>query len=177
MRYSYSILVIITILCFMNYYSPYPFMFHAFAIFEKLLFLLKMTWINLSQLLAIAGAPYDTLEEVIGKRDSGGFGSLKDFGVEYREVPVSCICMLDIRSIWLNFSEFENNKHYLDISQLAEDGGLDWDALKTSIRPHTKCALIQRSCGYSWRRSLSVTEIGRAIDIIKVNLLKPRPWW
>jgi len=38
--------------------------------------------------LAVAGAPYDTLEEVIGKRDSNGLGSLKDFGVEYREVPV-----------------------------------------------------------------------------------------
>ncbi|KAF3651060.1 putative receptor-like protein kinase THESEUS 1-like, partial [Capsicum annuum] len=91
------------------------------------------------ELLAVAGAPYDTLEEVIGKRDSGGLGSLKDFGVEYREVP------------------------------LAEDGGLDWDALKTSLRPHTKCALIQRSCGYSWRRSLSVTEIGEAINIIKMQ--------
>lgn len=41
------------------------------------------------QLLAVAGAPYDTLEEVIGKRESHGLGSLKDFGVEYREVPVS----------------------------------------------------------------------------------------
>ncbi|XP_075091717.1 uncharacterized protein LOC107775178 isoform X4 [Nicotiana tabacum] len=91
------------------------------------------------ELLAVAGAPYDTLEEVIGKRDSGGLGSLKDFGVEYREVP------------------------------LAEDGGLDWDALKTSLRPHTRCALIQRSCGYSWRRSLSVTEIGQAITIIKMQ--------
>jgi len=38
--------------------------------------------------LAVAGAPYDTLEEVIGKRDSYGLGSLKDFGVNYREVPV-----------------------------------------------------------------------------------------
>lgn len=117
----------------------------------------------------MAGAPYDTLEEVIGKRDSGGLGSLKDFGVEYREVPVSFICILDI-----SFSECENSQIYLDISQLAEDGGLDWDALKTSLRPHTKCALIQRSCGYSWRRSLSVTEIGEAINIIKVNLSIPR---
>lgn len=40
------------------------------------------------QLLAVAGAPYDTLEEVIGIRDLNGLGSLKDFGVEYREVPV-----------------------------------------------------------------------------------------
>nr|GMD54880.1 uncharacterized protein LOC109178162 isoform X1 [Ipomoea batatas] len=91
------------------------------------------------ELLAVAGAPYDTLEEVIGKRESHGLGSLKDFGVEYREVP------------------------------LAEDGGLNWDALKIALKPHTKCALIQRSCGYSWRRSLSVNEIGKAIKIIKMQ--------
>ncbi|KAK8464233.1 hypothetical protein PHAVU_011G154500 [Phaseolus vulgaris] len=89
------------------------------------------------ELLAVAGAPYDTLEEVIGKRDSGGLGSLQDFGVKYREVP------------------------------LAEDGGLDWNLLMSAVKPKTKCALIQRSCGYSWRRSLSVNDIGRAIKIIK----------
>lgn len=43
----------------------------------------------LCQLLAVAGAPYDTLEEVIGIRDSNCLGSLKDFGIEYQEVPVS----------------------------------------------------------------------------------------
>lgn len=42
------------------------------------------------QLLAVAGAPYDTLEEVIGIRDSNGLGSLKDFRIDYREVPVCC---------------------------------------------------------------------------------------
>ncbi|KAG8386275.1 hypothetical protein BUALT_Bualt03G0132100 [Buddleja alternifolia] len=93
----------------------------------------------LYQLLAVAGAPYDTLEEVIGIRDSNGLGSLKDFGIYYREVP------------------------------LAKDGGLDWAALKTALNPQTKCALIQRSCGYSWRRSLSVDEIGKAIKIIKLQ--------
>lgn len=56
--------------------------------------------------------------------------------------------------------------------QLAEYGGLDWDALKNALRPQTKCALIQRSCGYSWRRSLSVNEIGKAIKIIKVDSAK-----
>lgn len=89
------------------------------------------------ELLAVAGAPYDTLEEVIGKRDSHGLGSLKDFGVKYREVP------------------------------LAVDGGLDWNSLSRAVESHTKCALIQRSCGYSWRRSLSVKDIGRAIRMIK----------
>ncbi|KAL6314544.1 hypothetical protein AAG906_026883 [Vitis piasezkii] len=60
------------------------------------------------ELLAVAGGPHDTLEEVIGIRDSHGLGSLKDFG-------------------------------------LAEDGGLDWDALMGALKPQTKCALIQRS--------------------------------
>ncbi|KAK4839078.1 hypothetical protein QYF36_018889 [Acer negundo] len=53
--------------------------------------------------------------------------------------------------------------------ELAENGGLDWEALKSALRPHTKCALIQRSCGYSWRQSLSVDEIGTAIKIIKMQ--------
>ncbi|KAE9456458.1 hypothetical protein C3L33_11669, partial [Rhododendron williamsianum] len=92
-----------------------------------------------SQLLAVAGAPYDTLEEVIGIRDSYGLGSLQDFGVKYREVP------------------------------LAEDGGLDWNVLEGAVTAQTRCALIQRSCGYSWRRSLSVDEIARAIKMIKMQ--------
>uniref|UniRef100_A0ACD5V3V9 Uncharacterized protein n=1 Tax=Avena sativa TaxID=4498 RepID=A0ACD5V3V9_AVESA len=91
------------------------------------------------ELLAVAGPPYDTLEEVIGIRGSANVGSLKDFGVTYREVPP------------------------------AEDGGLDWDALACAIRPETGCALIQRSCGYSWRKSLSVADIRRAIDLIKMQ--------
>ncbi|RWR84455.1 ynbB [Cinnamomum micranthum f. kanehirae] len=91
------------------------------------------------ELLAVAGAPYDTLEEVIGIRDSAGLGSLKDYGVTYREVP------------------------------LAEDSGLNWDELAVALSPRTKCALIQRSCGYSWRRSLSVKEIGKAIKMIKMQ--------
>lgn len=38
-------------------------------------------------LLCVTGAPYDTLEEVIGIRGEGN-GSLKDFGVEYRQVDL-----------------------------------------------------------------------------------------
>ncbi|KAF3340176.1 Methionine gamma-lyase [Carex littledalei] len=93
------------------------------------------------ELLAVAGAPYDTLEEVIGIRgpsDSNiNIGSLKDFGVRYREVP------------------------------LAADGGLNWDALGCSVRPETRCVFIQRSCGYSWRKSLGFADIQRVISLTK----------
>ncbi|XP_044968356.1 uncharacterized protein YnbB-like isoform X2 [Hordeum vulgare subsp. vulgare] len=91
------------------------------------------------ELLAVAGPPYDTLEEVIGIRGSANVGSLRDFGVTYREVP------------------------------LGADGGLDWDALAHAVRPETGCALIQRSCGYSWRKSLGVDDIRKAIDLIKMQ--------
>lgn len=39
------------------------------------------------ELVSLAGAPYDTLEEVIGLRGHGQ-GSLKDFGIHYREIPL-----------------------------------------------------------------------------------------
>lgn len=39
------------------------------------------------ELLAVTGKPYDTLEEVIGIRGSGG-GSLKEFGITYNQVEL-----------------------------------------------------------------------------------------
>lgn len=38
------------------------------------------------RLLMCTGAPYDTLEEIVGKRGKPGNGSLRDYGVEYEEV-------------------------------------------------------------------------------------------
>lgn len=38
-------------------------------------------------LLSLTGAPYDTMEEVIGIRGEGS-GSLKDFGVHYRQLDL-----------------------------------------------------------------------------------------
>jgi cystathionine beta-lyase family protein involved in aluminum resistance len=88
------------------------------------------------ELLAVAGAPYDTLEEVIGTRGSGQ-GSLKEFGIDYRELA------------------------------LQSDGGIDWDGLSHSIGNHTRLVLIQRSCGYAWRSSLSISDIERIVAIVK----------
>jgi cystathionine beta-lyase family protein involved in aluminum resistance len=88
------------------------------------------------ELVAVAGAPYDTLEEVIGTRGSGQ-GSLKEFGIDYRELA------------------------------LTSDGGIDWDILSHSIQKHTRLVLIQRSCGYAWRSSLSIAEIERIVAVVK----------
>ncbi|NMF83648.1 aminotransferase class I/II-fold pyridoxal phosphate-dependent enzyme [Nodosilinea sp. P-1105] len=88
------------------------------------------------ELLAVAGTPYDTLDEVIGLRASGQ-GSLAEFGVSYREVP------------------------------LTDQAAIDWSALETAIKPETRLVHIQRSCGYSWRSTLTIAEIEEIIRIVK----------
>jgi cystathionine beta-lyase family protein involved in aluminum resistance len=46
------------------------------------------------EMLAVAGAPYDTLEEVIGLRGQGQ-GSLVDFGVQYRQLELTPLGTVD----------------------------------------------------------------------------------
>ncbi|MBD0334151.1 MAG: aminotransferase class I/II-fold pyridoxal phosphate-dependent enzyme [Cyanobacteria bacterium Co-bin13] len=88
------------------------------------------------ELLAVAGAPYDTMEEVIGLRETGQ-GSLKEFGIRYRQL------------------------------ELTPTGTVDWAALTTAIHPDTRMVLIQRSCGYSWRPSLTIAEIEKIVALVK----------
>lgn len=88
------------------------------------------------EMLAVAGSPYDTLEEVIGLRGQGQ-GSLLEFGISYRELP------------------------------LTRQGSVDWQALSSTISAKTRLVFIQRSCGYSWRSSLSISEIEKIVAIVK----------
>ncbi len=91
-----------------------------------------------NEMLSVVGAPYDTLEEVIGLRGQNQ-GSLKEFGIHYRELP------------------------------LADGGTVDWKSLSQAIAPQTRLVLIQRSCGYSWRSSLSIAEIEKIVQIVKAQ--------
>lgn len=88
------------------------------------------------EMLAVVGAPYDTLEEVIGLRGQNQ-GSLIEFGIRYRQLP------------------------------LTQEGTVDWQALSQAVGDSTRLVLIQRSCGYSWRSSLSVAEIEKIVTLVK----------
>ena len=91
-------------------------------------------------LVAAAGAPYDTLEEVIGLPGRGvpGAGSLAEWGVTYRQVELG-----------------------------AATGAIDHVALASAITPTTRVVLVQRSCGYAPRRTLTVAEIGAAVETVQ----------
>lgn len=87
------------------------------------------------ELLSPVGKPYDTLEEVIGIRPSKG--SLKEYGISYRQVD------------------------------LLPDGSFDYDKIKENINEKTRLVTIQRSKGYQTRPTLSVKRIGELIAFIK----------
>ena len=88
------------------------------------------------EMLAAAGRPYDTLEEVIGIAGAPGNGSLRDFGIGYREVG------------------------------MLPSGDIDISGVLSQLTPAVKLVLIQRSRGYDWRPSLSVAQIDAAIEAI-----------
>lgn len=87
------------------------------------------------ELLSPVGKPYDTLEEVIGIRDSAG--SLKEYGVTYRQVD------------------------------LLPDGSFDYEGIAGALGERTRLVTIQRSKGYDTRPTLSVDQIGQLISFIK----------
>lgn len=80
-------------------------------------------------LVSAVGAPYDTLLGVIGVSDKGP-GSLREYGIGYRQVDVTA------------------------------DGQPDVEGIRAAVaEPGVKAVLIQRSRGYATRASLSVEEI------------------
>jgi cystathionine beta-lyase family protein involved in aluminum resistance len=88
-------------------------------------------------LLACTGKPYDTLEEVIGIRGDG-MGSLKDFGVQYKQV------------------------------ELLQDGNFDIEGIIKALKDYNiKALYIQRSRGYSLRPSLTIEKIEKLCMAVK----------
>jgi len=66
-----------------------------------------------------------------------GQGSLAEFGIQYSELA------------------------------LTGEGHVDELGLSDALSQPTRMVLIQRSCGYSWRPSLSVAQIGRLVEQLK----------
>ena len=90
-------------------------------------------------LFSVTGKPYDTLEEVIGLRGEPGNGSLADFGVKYAAQEMTPAGDVDIEKM----REFLKNT------------------------PSVKVVFIQRSKGYSVRKTLSAEEIGQVVRAAK----------
>ena len=89
-------------------------------------------------LVSAVGAPYDTLLGVIGVTPTGP-GSLKDYGVDYRQVELR-----------------DNAPDPEALARAVRD-------------PRVRAVLIQRSRGYATRASLSVAEIAGLCRVVREN--------
>ena len=92
-----------------------------------------------NKLISVAGAPYDTMQEVIGTTgdEATKEDSLIAHGVLYEEIP------------------------------LLNDTDIDFQKLEQSIDKTVTMVLIQRSKGYSTRKSLSIETIEKICKIVK----------
>ena len=90
-------------------------------------------------MLSITGLPYDTIQPVIGITGEN-CGSLKEFGIEYRQVD------------------------------LLPDGTPDLEAIAEAVKdPRVKVAYVQRSRGYSLRPSINMDMMGKLIQTVRKN--------
>ena len=87
-------------------------------------------------LLSITGAPYDTLQTVIGNSGNSK-SSLKEFGIKYEQIEL-----------------VDNDFDIPAIKERLEKGGI-------------KVIEIQRSRGYSTRKSLCISKIEKAVKAIR----------
>lgn len=88
------------------------------------------------KLLSVVGSPYDTMQTVIGTRNSSA-SSLIAHGVLYDEIPL-------------------------------KDGiEVDFEAIEAADLNNVKMVLIQRSRGYSVRKSVQISDIERIVKLVK----------
>lgn len=90
-------------------------------------------------MLSVCGKPYDTLHNIIGIEGEENIGSLKDFGVKYKQV------------------------------NLKEDHSINYKEIEKILKEDTSIKLIhiQRSTGYGWRKALLIPEIEKLISFVK----------
>ncbi|WP_454053895.1 methionine gamma-lyase family protein [Clostridium sp. Marseille-Q7071] len=90
-------------------------------------------------MVSVCGAPYDTLHSIIGISEEKNIGSLKEYGVNYKQI------------------DLEENKK------------VNIEAMKSILREDNTVKLvhIQRSTGYGWRKSLLVEDIRPIIKAVK----------
>lgn len=90
------------------------------------------------ELIYATGEPYDTLQTVIGLTDyTPGNGSLKDYGITFKQVD------------------------------LLPDGSIDIEGVKAAITEKTRMITAQRATGYSWRKAISIDEIAKLMEAIE----------
>ncbi|WP_287131144.1 methionine gamma-lyase family protein, partial [Candidatus Cyanaurora vandensis] len=124
------------------------------------------------ELLAVCGAPYDTLETVIGLRGQGE-GSLRDFGVSYRE-----LALVDGQVDWSGLAQAIGPRTKLCLIQrscgYAWRTSLDIAGIERAIgiikRQNPDCVCFVDNCYGEFVEALEPTMVGA--DLMAGSLIK-----
>ena len=91
------------------------------------------------ELIEVTGTPYDTLQTVIGRESEktvGFRGTIKDYGIKYKEVPLN------------------------------DNMDVDLNAIADAVTSSTKVVALQRSTGYDWRPAISLESLRAVCDLV-----------
>ncbi len=89
------------------------------------------------ELLSVTGKPYDTLDAVIGIHNDDGTGSLKEYGIGYKQVDLDAL------------------------------GCVDLEKIQAAMTEKTRMVFLQRSRGYDHRRSLDIAAIETVVAAVR----------
>lgn len=89
------------------------------------------------RMLSVTGKPYDTLMETIGISGTSGMGSLMEFGIRYDQV------------------DFD------------DQGRIQYDVIRESLKMKTKVVFIQKSKGYTNRNALLSDDIEKIVKTVR----------
>ena len=89
------------------------------------------------ELIEVTGTPYDTLQTVIGRETGSGFkGTIKDYGIVYKEVALN------------------------------DEMDVDIEAIRAAVSKDTKVVALQRSTGYDWRPAISLESLEKVTKLV-----------
>jgi cystathionine gamma-lyase len=113
-------------------------------------------------MLAVSGAPYDTLDEVIGTRPPSE-------DVESAESGEAASSEHGGRPLVGSLAEWGVSYSQVNLTSTTDEFNLD--AIDAAIANDSSITLlhVQRSCGYAWRRSLPIGEIRRLCSHVRAR--------
>lgn len=125
------------------------------------------------ELMYITGAPYDTLEEVVGVRGNGQ-GSLKDYGIGYQAIPLTAEGAVDYERVSQSISDktkvigIQRSRGYADRPSFPVEQIREMVRFVKELKPDV--IVFADNCYGEFTEALEPTQVG--VDIMAGSLIK-----
>lgn len=125
------------------------------------------------ELISISGAPYDTMQEIIGIKDTGEKGTLKEFGITYKEIAL-IDNKIDVDTVLKNITEKTKILMIQRSTGYSDRRALTIDEIEEAIykikEVNKKVIIMVDNCYGEFVDYLEPTDVGA--DIMAGSLIK-----